>query len=60
MEKQLIFGIIIIGIAWIFSIVMAGKMAGKTGVILYIVYGALIISPFVFALIGLPQGWIEG
>lgn len=51
MEKQLIFGIIIIGIAWIFSIVMAGKMAGKTGVILYIVYGALIISPFVFGLI---------
>ncbi|GEM_PF-1767964 len=51
MEKQLIFGIIIISIAWIFSTVMAGKMAGKTGVILYIVYGALIISPFVFGLI---------
>ena len=60
MKQQLIFGIIIISIAWIFSTILAGKMAGKTGVILYIVYGLLIISPFVFALIGLPQGWIEG
>lgn len=60
MKEQLIFGIIIIFIAWIFSTILAGKMAGKTGVILYIVYGALIISPFVFALISLQQGWIEG
>lgn len=51
MEEPLIVAIIILGIAWIFSTVMAGKMAGKTGVILYIVYGALIISPFVFGLI---------
>lgn len=51
MEKQLIFGIVIIGIAWIFSTILAGKMAGKAGVIFYIVYGALIISPFVFGLI---------
>lgn len=60
MEEELIFGIIIIGIAWIFSTILAGKMAGKTGVILYIVYGALIISPFVFGLISLQQGWIKG
>lgn len=60
MKQQLIFGIIIISIAWIFSTILAGKMAGKTGVVLYIIYGLLIISPFVFALIGLQQGWIEG
>lgn len=51
MEETLIVAIIILVIAWIFSTVMAGKMAGKIGVILYIVYGALIISPFVFGLI---------
>ena len=60
MKQQLIFGIIIISIAWIFSTILAGKTAGKTGVVLYIIYGLLIISPFVFALIGLQQGWIEG
>ena len=43
-----ILAIIILGIAWIFSTVMAGKIAGKIGVI---VYGMLIISPFVFGLI---------
>ncbi|MBS5854028.1 MAG: hypothetical protein KIC56_02210 [Clostridium sp.] len=46
-----ILAIIILGIAWIFSTVMAGKIAGKIGVIVYLVYGMLIISPFVFGLI---------
>ena len=59
MEYMLIVGIVILIIAWIFATIVAGKMVGRIGVVLYICYGLLIISPFVFALIGLKLGLIE-
>lgn len=53
MEQQLIISIMLIGIIWSICTILAGKMAGKIGVIVYLVYGMLIISPFVFGLINM-------
>lgn len=59
MKYIIIIGLIAMAIAWIISVVILKIEVDTTAAIIYGIYGLIIITFWIFVLIGLQQGWIE-
>ncbi len=59
MKYIIIIGLIAMAIAWIVSVVILKIEVDTTAAIIYGIYGLIIITFWIFVLIGLQQGWIE-
>lgn len=58
MEYVIVVGLIVMLIAWIFGIFLLKKDLDTKTAIVYGIYGLIIITFWIFVLIGLKQGYI--